>query len=480
MPSKFGGIAVDDAPKSKFGGIPVGDSPEVKSAPAAKEPPKNELRQYFDNLDSTAGNALKATGHEMLEGAKDVKDLVTMNYPKQPQKDVQGAYLEGYSQNPGGKFLGATRLFPPVAAGSALFNKVINPSLEAILGKTGMNPKNVEVAETLLPFMGRKLPKAEAPGIEAAKSGVKSAAEGVGTMKTGFNARNQEELASGLKSMENKGGNAFNEMRAQKVGLIPQASSALVKHINDSVLKSGILNPTLHGDYIAVIKQMANASKGGLQIEQVHQFRRLLRAAEMKNVATNPDAARVAREAIDALDEGLETIGQNGTSAQGTKAINALNSGIEQWAAARKFETISDIINRSQGDPSKIKNAFKNLLNNKKKMRGFTKEERELIKGASENSTPESLMKMAGRFGFDMSKGVQGSTVPWLAGFGAHMLGASNPLTAGLALTGTGARYGQKMLARGKAEKVLKAIEGRQNKIPLPATQNLNNILANP
>ena len=78
---------------------------------------------------------------------------------------------------------------------------------------------------------------------------------------------------------------------------------------------------------------------------------------------------------------------------------------------------------------------------------------------------------MMGKFGFDISQARSGgNTLPWLAGFGAHMSGASTPELATLASVGTGAKYGQKLMARGKAENVLKAIENRNIAPAIPNT----------
>lgn len=311
--------------------------------------------------------------------------------------------------------------------------------------------------------------------IDVTKSGAKNLVEGAGTMRQGYNARDPEVLEQAIKGKENDAKQHFQSMKG--VGVSPEIATKIFDHVDKAVREDTEIDPDIHKDYVDVIGRMKEKAKAGMTLDQLHNQRRLLRAVETKNYINNPDAARVAREAIDAMDEVLETAKHEGKSAEGAQGVHGMQTGIAKWAQARKFETVANVIKRAQGDPNKLKAGFKTLLNSKKQIRGFTKDEVEAIKSASENTTAEALMKMMGKFGFDVSKGsTGGNTLPWLAGFGAHLSGASTPELASLATVGTGAKYGQKLMARGQAENVLKQLESRQFGAP-PAPDEFDSTL---
>lgn len=306
----------------------------------------------------------------------------------------------------------------------------------------------------------------------AIKSGAKNIGEGVGTMKTGFNARSSEALEQGIKAMEGEASNHFAAMKG--VGVSPEISVKVFDHIDKAVRENREIDPDLHKDYVNVIERMKEKAKAGMTLGQIHNQRKLLRDVETKNYLSNKPVADVARQAIDAMDEALETAKHKGGSAEGAKGVQGMQNGIAKWAEARKFETVANIINKSQGDPNKLKNAFKSLLNNKKQMRGFTKEEKALIKEASENTNAESLMSMAGKMGIGVNKGVAGNTIPWLPFVTTFYAHSATPYMAALTAGGTGAKYGQKLMARGKAENVLKAIENRNKVKPISPSMGMS------
>lgn len=350
-------------------------------------------------------------------------------------------------------------------------NKSIDTTPDAIAAMTAMIPSAKPAAQAVTKAAEMVGGKA----VQAAQAGAKNISEGAGTLKSGYNARDSEALESAIKGMEGRAQQHFTSMKG--IGIPPEISTKVFDHIDKSVREDREIDPDLHADYVKTIERMKEKAKAGMTLQQMHLQRQLLRDVETKNFLNNKPVAAVARKAIDAMDEALETAKQKGGSKEGSAGVQGMQSGIATWAQARKFETVSNIIQRAQGDPNKIKSGFTTLLNSKKQIRGFTETEKEAIKAASENTSAEGLMKMVGKFGFDVSKAKSGgNTLPWLAGFGAHLSGASTPALAGLATVGTGAKYGQKLMARGRAENVLSQIESR--KIPQPLSpEPFNNAL---
>jgi len=146
-----------------------------ETTPAA---PKNTIDLSDYTIFGAVENLAKGTGNQMLGGAKDLKDLLMLHGDTniKPGTAPEDAYLQGYSQSPGGKAMGASRMFPAIAAGSYLFNKA-EPVIEAGAEKLGINPKHVQAAETFLPALGAKLGKEDVltPAAKAAASAIKTA-----------------------------------------------------------------------------------------------------------------------------------------------------------------------------------------------------------------------------------------------------------------------------------------------------------------
>lgn len=294
----------------------------------------------------------------------------------------------------------------------------------------------------------------------AATTAIPALAGGAKTMKEGYHARTPEALANATENIAREGDASFKEMRDAGVSLNPPIATALTKQLRSSVEEMGVLTPEIHGGTMGVLSQMEQEAKQGISVDRLHQYRKLLRGVEKKEIRQgNEEGAKAATNALNAMDEAVENVKVKGGSPEASKAMQAMQNGIKTWAKMRKFDTISDAVERSLGDPDKLKTALKKIYDSPKLSRGFTKEERAALKEASENSTGESLLKMAGKFGFDISKGVAGNKAPFWTGVGAHLMGAPSPELVALSGAGTVGRYGQKLMARGKTENLLKTIE---------------------
>jgi len=310
---------------------------------------------------------------------------------------------------------------------------------------------------------GKLAAKGTASAAKTAEKNILGAKEGVDLLREGMRARTPEMLANATENIAREGHQSFDAMRKSGVSLPPKLASALAGKIQGDVAEMGVLNPQIHGSTISILKQMKNDAQNGMSVEKLHQYRKLLRGAEKKELrAGNDEGALAAQRAIGSMDQAIEDIKIKGGSEEGSAAIQSMQNGIKTWAKMRKFDTISDAVERANGDPDKLKTALKKIYDSDKLSRGFTKEEKAALKAASENTTAESLLKMVGKFGFDISKGVQGNKAPFWAGVGAHLLGAPTPGSVALMGAGTAARYGQKLAERAKTERLLKLIEGNK------------------
>ncbi len=305
-------------------------------------------------------------------------------------------------------------------------------------------------------------------GAPVVASAVKSGFQGSKNIVNGLGARTAEELDDAHAAIKSSSQDFYKVMKDAGATFTPKASQRLALGIEARLKRDGLLNPKLHDKAVNLLEDFKEASaKPGFGLEDLDQWRQLF--GEVASNGADKVNARKARIAIDALDDAVETIGKRDISAGGKEAIEALKMGRAEWARASKFDRVADIIKRSDGDANHLKRGLKTLLDNPKRTRGFSKEELQLLKKASSLTAGEGIMKMLGKFGIDIGNSRIGSGVGSLVGSGVGYSMAGGLGGVAVPVIGTAARYAQKGMARGKAENLLQAIEGRATTPPVKA-----------
>jgi hypothetical protein len=299
---------------------------------------------------------------------------------------------------------------------------------------------------------------AVSPITVGAKSLIKAPVKGAKNIARGVAARGDDALDAAFQARRLKSADAYNRMRQSGATFTPDTATNIPSSIETALKNDGILNPRLHDKTLGLLSDFKEAAaKGDLGLEGLDQWRQLF--GEVAGNFNDPVNARKARIAIDAIDDAVDTLDAKDLVSGTKDAIDALKAGRHEYAQARKFETVADIIKKSDGDANYLKRELKKLLDNKKKSRGFSPDERKALKEASKLSFGEGTMKMLGKFGIDLGGSRIGNT--GLPVIGGLLTGMGAGTGAGLALPaiGTVARQGQKYAARGKAENLLKLIE---------------------
>jgi hypothetical protein len=211
------------------------------------------------------------------------------------------------------------------------------------------------------------------------------------------------------------------------------------------------------------------ASKADLSLEELDQFRQLFQDSVRKNTVngmSNPDAQR-SQQAIKVLDRLVNGLGQNSLQKGDIGAVKALQEGRKQWAKYRRFETLQDMVVKAGGDPNKIKSSLTRFMNNKKNVAGWTVEEKQALANAAQMTGGEQILKGLGRFGIEPNN----VFLPLVGGGFTAVAGSGGVGAAGVA-AGTVSRQLYKLVARDKAEQLLRVIEsGNQQQITQAVNQ---------
>ena len=277
----------------------------------------------------------------------------------------------------------------------------------------------------------------------------------VKSIKSGVMARGVDELDEAATALREQANNTYAAMRQANVVVKPERMAKVADDIETAVRSVGDLDPEVHKKTLSVVQGFKDkASKGALSLEQIDLSRQL-----MKEVAGGFDAdAMRARKAIEALDDAVLGIGAKDIQSGAAEGVGLLKQARKEYAQRMKFETVSEIVQKAEGDPQKLQTAAKNFLANKKKTRGFTGEERRAIADLANRGGVSGVLRLAGTFGFD-PKGLLRNQLSGVAlGAGAATTIGALP-AAGIAALGTGARQLEKFVSRGKAENLLQTIE---------------------
>lgn len=149
--------------------------------------------------------------------------------------------------------------------------------------------------------------------------------------------------------------------------------------------------------------------------------RQLRRAAK----STDPEEARLGAVMLDKFEDYMTALPDNAfVGGNGPQAVKAWGQAKSDWATFRKGQTLDDAITTAHRKAAKfggsgfenaLRNEFDKLAGNERKMRFFTKEERDLITAVAQGTPIANALRQAGKFA---PTGVVGTTLSGLAGYG--------------------------------------------------------------
>lgn len=309
-----------------------------------------------------------------------------------------------------------------------------------------------------------KLLESGLQGVNAAsKAAIGAVSDTSDILKTGFNARYGEALDNISKPIKQSSSASYKTMRDAGANINADAVQSIVDKMHQDVLDTGLVDPALHPKTISIMSRLRDeAAQGPMSVERLDQYRQLLGDSVSSDTSKIDGMGKdgyKSLQAMKSLDNSIGQLKEKDLTEGGKNAIDALNNGRAQWAQASKIDTITRILKQADGNPNKIKSGFSKLVDSG--MQGFTNQEKVLIRQAAANTTNEKLLKMFGKLGIDLGgdRTYGNALIPGMEAATAlytHSPNAAIPLAVG-----TVAKQGQKYLARGKAEKVLQALENR-------------------
>ena len=161
-----------------------------------------------------------------------------------------------------------------------------------------------------------------------------------------------------------------------------------------------------------------------------------------------------------ALRDKLAKSGPDVFLGKGKEAFDTLQKGRKIWGAQYRMQDIQNILDKSVGaqQPNTvIKNGFRRLRDNPKKMKNFSPDEQLFIRKAAETGFTEGTLKLAGSGLTPLLTGAAGSAGGAPFGFFGMGGGAAGGFAAGR-VAQEGAKSVAEQIAREKGERALQSV----------------------
>lgn len=254
--------------------------------------------------------------------------------------------------------------------------------------------------------------------------------------------------------------------------------SQLVQNLVAGAKKDRIsptLDPKAHGAFVELIGALDDVQKSGgsLTVSDLHTLRQI---AQKAAVSSEGRDAMFANRIVDALDDFVTqpgaTVMPPNRIGQASSAGNDLLNAISTWGRARRVGLIEEAIYRAQNQASGFENGlriqFRQLLQNPKTRKLFSKAELQAIEEVANGTPLSNITRLLGKFGFGggSASNMLGGTIG--AGAGMTLGGPLGAMVA--AAVGTGARKAGEVLAKRGAERAAKVV----------ATPSIPNVLPGP
>lgn len=358
--------------------------------------------------------------------------------------------LNGQAQTVPGQFAQTIGNFVPAVAAATMGNgQPLSSNLMTIAKESGLMGAGDETAGQLTNGTAAE-PYARIAGSLAGHfvpSALDSLSGGGSNLMAGMTARSVDQMQAEADALKSGAGKTIEGAKQSGVVFNPEKSQGIVDAVNAALNKKDMI-PEMNPKTLAIVNKISSlAETSDLGLSQLAQYRTML-----NRIAPTEDGVS-AGAVKKAIDSSVNSATEDDLIGGTTDAIKQLNIGRANYAAASRFEDISDLLSKANGDPNRIKAALSRFASDPDNYRGWPQAQVMALKTAADTGIVENLLKAFGKFGFSMGKPGVGNTVLPALSMASQAVG--NPVGIPLAIGGTAARLGQTYLARGKADKLL-------------------------
>jgi len=185
----------------------------------------------------------------------------------------------------------------------------------------------------------------------------------------------------------------------------------LGNELNAAVRKKGF-NATMHPKVSAALKEF-NAVKGlDLKVTELDTLRRITQSAAN---SIDPDEKRLGTILINRIDDTLDSLSAKDFKSGGGDVGAKFKDARQLWRRAKKAEQLDDAWKNAELSPAGFENGirqqFRAMLKSKKKISGFTADEKKVMREVVNGNTLRNFSEKLGMLGIDERR-VSGALMP--------------------------------------------------------------------
>lgn len=177
--------------------------------------------------------------------------------------------------------------------------------------------------------------------------------------------------------------------------------TGLVRDLNSTIKGEGF-NRRIHPKVDAALKEISTKTGKNLKVTELDVLRKVARSAA---ASIEPEEKRLGSMIVGKIDDFMDNIKPDDLiGGQADNVGEKYRHARQLWQRARKAEDIESIFDKAKNQASGFENGlrtqFRSLLNNKKKISSYSKEEVEAIQKVVRGGGVENAAKAIGKFGF--------------------------------------------------------------------------------
>lgn len=290
-------------------------------------------------------------------------------------------------------------------AGLQAVGEAVAPVAETLTGaEEALGEATFEATGSpLLATAAKTLPTAllELAGVATAK-GLASATRKVKAASTAKNVNTAiSDAAPSIDRLKTEARAVYTEIDNLGVRVKKRSFSKLAERLRGSAKKEGF-NKRIHPKVSAALDEFAENVGREPKLSEVDTMRKVAQAAAK---SIEPDEARLGSRMIDDVDSFLDDLGNKSlVRPPGVNVGAKYREARGLWSRAKKAEVINEAMEKAalqaSGFENGIRTQFRSILNNKKRSRGFSADEKAAMKKVVVGGGVENVAKFLGKFGF--------------------------------------------------------------------------------
>jgi hypothetical protein len=211
-----------------------------------------------------------------------------------------------------------------------------------------------------------------------------------------------EESAPTIEGLKQAARGVYKEIDNLGITINPRSVNRLSNELSSVARREGF-NRRIHPKVSAALDEFKSVRKRPQTLSELDVLRKVTNGAAR---SIDPDEARIGQILLGRIDDSLDNLkSANFTNPAKTDIGGKYRDARQLWRRAKKSELLEEAFekakNQASGFENGIRTQFRSILNNKKKLKGFTPEEIKSMQTVVRGGTAENLAKAIGKFGFN-------------------------------------------------------------------------------